>query len=36
LASAPAVEEKEESIDQAKAAEVYRYFGQAPYWLEEF
>ncbi len=36
LASAPAVEEKEESIDQAKAAEVYRYFGQTPYWLEEF
>ena len=36
LASAPVVGEKEESIDQAKAAEVYRYFGQAPYWLEEF
>jgi sporulation protein YlmC with PRC-barrel domain len=36
LASAPAVEEKEESIDQAKATEVYRYFGQTPYWLEEF
>jgi sporulation protein YlmC with PRC-barrel domain len=36
LASAPAVGEKEESIDQAKAAEIYRYFGQAPYWTEEF
>jgi PRC-barrel domain len=36
LASAPAVGEKEESIDQAKAAEIYRYFGQAPYWTEDF
>ncbi len=36
LASAPAVGEKEESIDQAKAAEIYRYFGQAPYRTEEF
>jgi sporulation protein YlmC with PRC-barrel domain len=36
LASAPAVGEKEESIDQAKAAEIYRYFGQVPYWTEEF
>jgi len=36
LASAPAVGEKEESIDQAKATEIYRYFGQAPYWTEEF
>ena len=36
LASAPAVEEKEESIDQGKAMEVYRYFGQSPYWVDEF
>jgi hypothetical protein len=36
LASAPAVEEKEESIDQGKAMEVYRYFGQTPYWVDEF
>ena len=36
LASAPAVDEKEDSIGQAKAAEIYRYFGQAPYWTEEF
>ncbi len=36
LASAPRVGEKEDSIDPAKAAEIYRYFGQAPYWTEEF
>ncbi len=36
LASAPAVGEKEDSIDQAKAKEIYRYFGQTPYWTEEF
>jgi sporulation protein YlmC with PRC-barrel domain len=36
LASAPEMGEKEESIDQAKAAEIYRYFGQAPYWTDEF
>ncbi len=36
LASAPLVGEKEESIDQTKATEVYRYFGQPPYWMEEF
>jgi sporulation protein YlmC with PRC-barrel domain len=36
LASAPAAGEKEESIDQSKAAEIYRYFGQAPYWTEDF
>jgi hypothetical protein len=36
LASAPVVDEKEDSIDQAKAKEIYRYFGQTPYWTEEF
>ena len=36
LASAPAVGEREDSIDQAKAQEIYRYFGQTPYWTEEF
>ena len=36
LASAPVVGEKEDSIDQAKAREIYRYFGQTPYWTEEF
>ena len=29
LASAPVVDEKEDSIDQAKAEEIYRYFGQS-------
>jgi hypothetical protein len=32
LASAPAIEEKEDSIDQPKAEQIYRYFGQSPYW----
>jgi sporulation protein YlmC with PRC-barrel domain len=36
LASAPTVGEDEKSIDQLKAAEIYRYFGQVPYWTEEF
>jgi len=36
LASSPALGEKEESIDPLKAAEIYRYFGQVPYWAEEF
>jgi sporulation protein YlmC with PRC-barrel domain len=36
LASAPVVDEKEDSIDQAKAKEIYRYFGQTPYWTDEF
>jgi sporulation protein YlmC with PRC-barrel domain len=36
LASPPVVDEKEDSIDQAKAKEIYRYFGQIPYWTEEF
>jgi len=36
LASAPAVGEREDSIDQSKAKEIYRYFGQTPYWTEEF
>ena len=36
LDSAPVVDEKEDSIDQAKAKEIYRYFGQTPYWTEEF
>lgn len=35
LASAPAIGEKESSIDQAKAEEIYRYFGQNPYWTAE-
>ena len=35
LASAPAIGEKEGSIDQAKAEEIYRYFGQNPYWTAE-
>lgn len=34
LASAPAVGEKENSINQAKAREIYKYFGQSPYWTE--
>ena len=36
LSSAPIAVEKEDSIDQAKAKEIYRYFGQTPYWTEEF
>lgn len=36
LASAPGVDQKEDSIDQAKAKEIYRYFGQTPFWTEEF
>jgi len=32
LAAAPAIDPKEDSIDQAKAEEIYRYFGQSPYW----
>ena len=36
LASAPAIGEREDSIDQSKAKEIYRYFGQTPYWTEEF
>lgn len=36
MASAPVVDEKEDSIDQAKAKEIYRYFGETPYWTEEF
>ena len=35
LAAAPAFGEKEGSIDQAKAEEIYRYFGQNPYWTAE-
>lgn len=35
LASAPAIGEEEGSINQAKAEEIYRYFGQNPYWTAE-
>ena len=35
LASAPVAGEKGDSIDQAKAEEIYRYFGQSPYWTAE-
>jgi len=35
LSSAPVVGGKGDSIDQAKAEEIYRYFGQSPYWTEE-
>jgi sporulation protein YlmC with PRC-barrel domain len=35
LASAPAFDEKKGSLDQAKAEEIYRYFGQSPYWTAE-
>jgi len=35
LASAPFADEGVDSIDQAKAEEIYRYFGQSPYWTAE-
>ncbi len=35
LASAPVIEEKEDSINQREAEEIYRYFGQSPYWTVE-
>ena len=36
LASAPIIEGKEDSINQHRAEEIYRYFGQTPYWTAEF
>jgi sporulation protein YlmC with PRC-barrel domain len=36
LASAPLIDEKEGSINQPKAEEIHRYFGQSPYWTAEF
>lgn len=36
LASAPLIDGKEDSINQRTAEEIYRYFGQSPYWTAEF
>jgi len=36
LTSAPLIDGKEDSINQPKAEEIYRYFGQSPYWTAEF
>ncbi len=35
LASAPVIDEKEDSINQPMAEQIYRYFGQSPYWTAE-
>lgn len=35
FAEAPGFERREKLMDQASAEEVYRYFGQRPYWTEE-